>query len=149
MYQQRYSTQTRIKDANGIRFEDLVIAKHQINPKYKETGSEQDRFQGTDFEWDGIPVDITLKPSKLGASAASPLCEGCVSKFAWSIRICNQHGVFTRPVLVIHVASSYSEYINYRLITEHVRDLDATVLDLAVKRFKAAREASASVSERI
>ena len=118
---------------SGLLFEDYCIQVLENRKEYKSSSARDDKYKGTDFFWNRLPVDVTLNPKKTFVERLGSIDLGC-STIIVGRRTRNECVVFNEPTMVLLFIKKVG---SYRLITG---ELSSKIIEAAIDIFWAEDE---------
>ena len=122
----------------GLRFEDRIIARIEDSAGYGVASEEEDRYQGTDFYFHKVPVDVTINRHKRGVYWGGRI-DMEIASVSVGVRASNGHGRFKHPVMVLlfepNTRDNLPVHLERQLHQYMAREVNAAFLDDAVDIF--------------
>lgn len=122
----------------GIRFEDMVIERLEDSAGYGVAGREQDRYQGTDFYFHRVPVDVTINHKKRGVHWGERI-DLHIASVTVGVRVGNGHHGFEHPVMVLlfepNTGARLPVHVERQLHQHMAREVNAALISDAIDLF--------------
>lgn len=122
----------------GIKFEDMIIERLEDSVGYEVASPDADWYQGTDFYWFGVPVDVTLNHRKKGVQWGGRI-DMQVASVSVGVRVGNGHRRFEHSVLVLlfepNTDVQLPVHVERQLCRHMAREVNAALLDDAIDLF--------------